>query len=375
MIMMILISVVITVVGYFISEPLMRLIGADANVLPQATSYLQISFLGMVFMFGYFVFQSLMRGVGDVKTPLYIVLSTVLLNLVLDPLFILGWGPIPAFGVGGAAIATIGTQGIAAIIGLVMLFSGKYGIHLKWHNFKLDFPLIKKMFFLGFPSSIAQSMRALGLAVMAFLVASFGTMVIAAYGIGGRILSFIIIPAIGFSMATSTLVGQNIGAGKIDRAEKITSLSSLISFIVLSVAGILLFIFAVPVTAAFIPGDPEVIQSAALFVKIMALSFGFMGILQTINGTFTGSGNTGTSLVLSIVSFWLFQFPLAYVLSKYTSLAETGLWWSIPVTNVLTALAAFIWYKKGDWKKKQIIGKEERLVKEVTQETISEEGQ
>ncbi|MBU1703100.1 MATE family efflux transporter [Patescibacteria group bacterium] len=369
------ISVIVTVLGYNIAEPVMKLMGAGPDVLPQAVSYLQISFLGMIFVFGYFVFQSLMRGVGDVKTPLYIVLATVILNLLLDPLFILGWGPIPAYGVMGAAIATVGTQGVATIIGTALLFSGKYGIHIKIKNFRLDFQLMKKMIGLGLPASIEQSTRALGMAIMTFLVASFGTISVAAYGIGGRVLSFIIIPTVGLSMATSTLVGQNIGAGKIDRAEKITRKSSIISFVTLTAIGIVLFIFSSQITAAFIPDDPQVIASSSLFIKIMAFTFGFIGLQQSINGAFRGSGNTMTSMVLSIVSLWVLQFPIAYILSKHTSLGEIGIWWAFPVSNVIATLVALVWFLKGDWKHKKITEpKTAKLTEEIIAETIIEEG-
>lgn len=373
LLMMVISSVIVSVIGFFISEPVISLMGAEPKVLPLAVSYLQISFIGLTFMFGYFVFQSLMRGVGNVKTPMYIVMFTVLLNLILDPLFIIGFGPVPGYGVAGAAIATVITQAIAAVIGLILLFRGKYGIHLKWKNIKFDFKLIKKMFFLGFPASIAQSSRAFGLTVMAFLVASFGTLVTASYGIGARIFSFIIIPAMGISMATSTLVGQNIGAGKIDRAESITRLSAIIAFAILTAFGIMFFIFAEPITALFIPDDPAVIESGGLFVRIMALSFGFIGVFFTINGTFTGAGKTGASMVLSILSFWVLQFPIAYVLSKHTGLVEVGIWLAIPISNVLTALIAYIWYKKGSWKKKQII-EPGKLETEVVKESMVEEG-
>jgi len=193
--------------------------GAEPAVYAAAVSYIRISFIGMVFVFIYMVFQSLMRGVGDVKTPMYIVFGAVLLNLIFDPLFIFGYGFVPAFGVAGAAVATIGTQGLAAIIGLAILLSGRHQLHLQLNDLKLDVALFKKMFRLGLPASIEQSTRALGMTVMTFLVASFGTLTLAAYGIGSRILSFVIIPALGFSMATSTLVGQNIGAAS-DQTER-----------------------------------------------------------------------------------------------------------------------------------------------------------
>lgn len=367
--MMVFVSIIGSVLGFFLAEPIMRLIGAEADVLPDAVLYLKISFLGVVFLFGYFVFQSLMRGVGDVKTPIFIVLGTVLLNLVLDPLFIMGWGPVPAFGVAGAAIATIGTQGLAALIGMAILFSGRYGIHLKLHNLKLDFPLIKKMFLLGVPASIEQSTRAMGLAVMSFLVASFGTLTVASYGIGTRIFSFIIIPAVGLSMATSTLVGQNIGAGKKERAELIAKKAALISFVVLSCFGVVLFVFAEQVVEAFIPNDPAVVESGSLFVRIMAFSFGFIGLQQTMNGAFMGSGNTKISMMFSMISLWALQFPVAYFLSKYTELNEVGIWWAFPIANTVAASLAFIYFLTGKWKNKKLIETDE-----VLKETIIEEG-
>jgi putative MATE family efflux protein len=375
LLMMLFISVIVSLAGYFISEPLMKLIGADAAVLPGATLYLQISFLGMIFLFGFFVYQSLMRGIGEVKTPLYIVSMTVVLNIILDPLFILGYGPVPAYGVAGAALATIFTQGIAAVIGISLLFSGKHGIHLKKENFKLDVPLIKRMFFLGFPASIAQSSRAFGLAVMTVFVATFGTETIAAYGIGGRILSFIIIPAVGLSMATSTLVGQNIGAGKIERAERISKVSALTSFIILTIVGILLFLSAEHIIRAFIPEDPSVIELGTTYIKIMALTFGFMGIQQTMSGTFIGAGDTKLSMILSITASLILLFPVAYILSKIAGLNEYGLWWAFPVSNVSTAVLAVILFIKGGWKKKRLIpGTPEDLQEKVITETISDEG-
>lgn len=334
---------------------------------------MKISFIGMIFMFTYMVFQSLARGVGDVKTPMYIVLGTVLLNLILDPLFIFGYGFVPAFGVTGAAIATIGTQGLAATIGMILLLKGKHQLQLHIRDLKPDFPLIKKMFWLGFPASIEQSTRALGMTVMTFLVATFGTLTIAAYGIGIRILSFIIIPALGLSMATSTLVGQNIGAGKTQRAEKIVKLSSMAGFIVLTIVGIIIFLFAKQISGWFIPGEIETIRASALFIKIISLTFGFIGIQQVLNGAFRGSGNTMVFMILAIVSLWVLRFPLAYILSQHTALAEIGLWIAFSVANIIATIITIVWFAKGTWKQKKIT-EEIKLTREITKETIIEEG-
>jgi putative MATE family efflux protein len=236
------ISILISFLGYMLSPFLLGIMGAETAVYNDAVSYLRISFIGMIFLFMFGVFQSLLRGVGDAKTPLYVIFFSVILNLILDPLFIFGFGIIPPMGVVGAAFATIG---------IYLLLSGKHSIHIKPNDFKPDFKLMKRMFFLGLPASIEQSMRALGMTVMTILVTSFGTITVASYGIGTRILSFIIIPAIGISIATSTLVGQNIGAGKPKRAKQITKISSELSFIILTIVGIILFIFSNQIKLSF----------------------------------------------------------------------------------------------------------------------------
>lgn len=372
LLMMFFISIVLTFIGYIGSPYLIELMRVEETVFADAVSYLKISFLGLIFLFGFFVFQSLMRGVGDVRTPLYIVIGTVVLNLFLDPLFIFGLGPIPAWGVSGAALATIVTQGLAAVIGLFILLSGKYNIHLKKANLIPDVKLIKKIFRLGFPVSIEQSTRALGMLVMMFLVAGFGTTVIAAYGIGTRVLSFVILPALGLSMATSTLVGQNMGAGKINRTEKISKVSAGLSFGFLSILGVFIFLFAYQICRFFVPSDPALVEISAQYVRIMALSFGFIGVQQTLSGVFRGSGNTLISMVLAIVSLWILRFPLAYILSYHTSLSFSGIWWSFPIANIAATIIALIWFFRGSWKKKRIT-EEFKLVEETTGETIIKE--
>lgn len=367
------ISTILTAIGYALSSFLVGLMGTEPAVFTAAVSYMKISLLGIIFMFTYMVFQSLMRGVGDVKTPMYIVLGTVLLNLILDPLFIFGYKSIPAFGVAGAAMATIGTQSIAATIGIILLIKGKTQIKLSLKNLRPDIQLIKKMFKIGLPASIEQSARALGMTAMVFLVAYFGTTTLAAYGIGGRILSFVIIPAMGLSMATSTLVGQNIGAGKIERAEKIAKLSAITGFISLTIVGIILFIFAKQVSTLFIPGEIKTIESSALLIKIMALSFGFIGIQMSLGGLLRGSGNTTVSMILSIISLWVLRFPSAYLLSRYTHFAEIGIWMAFPIANIVAATLTILWVRKGSWKQKNIT-EDSKLTRETTKEAIIEEG-
>jgi putative MATE family efflux protein len=375
-IMLFLVSLVLSVIGYFNAERILSLLGASGNVLQMATDYLEISFMGGVFMFAYFVSQSLMRGVGDVRTPMYVVGFTVVLNFILDPIFIMGYGSFEGYGVIGAAYTTLITQALAAVIGLVLLFSGKYGITLKISNLKLRFDILKKMFFIGLPSSIEQSAVAIGFTLMTGVAAVWGTDIMAAYGLGGRILSFIIIPAVGLAMATSTLVGQNIGAGKTERAEEVTYLSAKIGFSILTLVGVLMLIFAPQIVAAFIPNEPQVIASATMFVRFMAMSFGFIGLQQTINGAFNGSGNTLMSMSVTLISLWVFQFPIAYILSNYTSLEEVGIWIAFPVSYFLGGIMALTLFRTGRWKKKKLISHthDKELKDKTFIETTADEG-
>lgn len=348
------ISIILALVAYFLAEPMMILIGAESPILQDATDYFEVSSFGFIFLFMFFVFQSLMRGIGDVMLPMYVVLITVLLNLVLDPLFIFGYGPIPAYGVKGAAVASISTQAISAIIGMWILFTGKRGIKIRLSQMKFDWKWTKRLFRIGIPTSIDQSTRAAAMTVIILLVTSFGSEVVAAYGIGVRILSLIVIPALGFAMATTTLVGQNIGARQIKRAEKVGDLSAKIAMIGLTSIGLLLFFFAEPVTRFFVPNDPQVIKDGALFIKIMAPSFGILGVQQVLNGVFNGAGFTQASLLITVFNLWMVRFPLAFLLSQNTDLEEVGLWWAFPISNILGGLIAFVYFKMGYWKLRTI---------------------
>jgi Na+-driven multidrug efflux pump len=208
------------------------------------------------------------------------------------------------------------------------------------------------------------------------LVASFGTIAIASYGIGSRILSFVIIPAMGLSMATSTVVGQNVGAQRNDRAESAARIGMLAGFVGLSIAGLLLFVFADPVVRVFVPGEPEVIAVGERFMHIMAPSFGFFGVQMVMSGALAGAGNTMAAMALSLISVWILRFPVAWVLSVPMGVGFEGVFWSFPVSNVIAALIAFAWFLRGTWIRRVVdqvdplakIVRDEARIEEVTEE-------
>jgi putative MATE family efflux protein len=355
---MVVVALVFSSIGFALSPWLLRLIGAGDDIFSDANRYLRISYMGLVLSYSFIVFQSLLRGIGEVRFPLYVISVTVVLNAIFDPLFIFGWGPVPAFGVAGAAWATVATQGIAAVIGIGVLFTGRYSIHLKWRDFIPDAALIRRAVLMGLPASLEQSNRTVGTMLLIFLVTAFGTLAVAAFGIGMRIMSFVFIPAFGMAMATTTLVGQNIGAGNIRRAEQAARLSGWVAFWFLSGVAVLFFIFAADIVRFFVPEDEALVAAGAGFVHITAVSYGVIGGQQVLLGAFRGAGDTRTAMMFSLITQWVFQFPLSFYLCRYTSLGVTGVWWGFPIANILATILTIMWFRKGRWKELNLTQKE-----------------
>jgi Na+-driven multidrug efflux pump len=174
-------------------------------------------------------------------------------------------------------------------------------------------------------------------------------------------------------MAVSTLVGQNIGAGDIDRAARIGRLGGLLGFVSLSVLGLVVFLFPGAIVAFFVPDDPAVIAAGAEFLRIGAPAWGFLGLQFALTGVLRASGNMVMTMVLTLVSQWVLQFPLAYVLSKHTGLGAHGIWWAFPIANVAISLITICVYANGGWKKKRLLDEEEVLTGKVTDEILTGE--
>jgi Na+-driven multidrug efflux pump len=208
---------------------------------------------------------------------------------------------------------------------------------------------------------------------MSFLIASFGTLTLASYGVGSNVLQVVMIPAMGLSMAVSTLVGQNIGAGNVERAARIGRLGAWVGFGSLSAMGVIVFLSAPQLVAFFVPGDAGVIAAGSVFLRTMALSWGFMGVQFALTGVLRASGNMVITMMLTLISQWVLQFPLAYVLSKHTALGVQGIWWAFPIANVVIALVTIGVYAKGDWKKKRLVEPEEVLTGKVSEDILAGE--
>ncbi|NPE54728.1 MATE family efflux transporter [Dickeya dadantii] len=347
-------SIPISVVGYFLTPWMLHTLGTQEDVFPLALSFLRVLISGLVFTFGFAMLQSLMRGAGEVRIPLLITLGTLILNAIMDPLFIFGYGIIPAFGVTGAGIATLINQGIAMVAGFLALRFSRISLKIYFRAMKPRFDMVKSVVRLGMPASIELCAHALGASGMMSLVTGLGTAVTAAYGVVININALVIVPAIGMSIATATLVGQNVGAGKFERARAIGRLSATISFLTLTMIGLTGFAFAPDIIGLFAPEQTQVINHGTLFFHIIAPGYGLIGLQMALNGAFRATGRTMTTMTLALISQWLVQIPLAWGLSHYTSLGVSGLWWAFPITNLLMAAITIILFERIDWESSRL---------------------
>ncbi|MFW6004046.1 MAG: MATE family efflux transporter [Halodesulfurarchaeum sp.] len=363
---------IFSVLGWILTPWLVDLIGARPGSLEYvlAVEYTRTIFLGVVFLFGFFIFQALLRGWGDTRTPLYLMAFGVVLNVLLDPFLILGFqGNVlltglgleqleaslfaltgfEGYGVQGAAIATVFSRGVGAIVGMYWLFAGKVGIHLSFSDLRLRFEMVRRIVSLGLPSSVEQSTRALGITVLTALVALASDDAVAALGIGNRLNSLVFLPALGLARGTETVVGQNLGTQQVARAKRAVGYSSVIVASVLAVLSVVAYVFAEPITAAFIPGEPNVIAIGADYLTIIGPTFLFIGVFQVVQGAFRGSGSTRLAMIFAILSLWVFRLPPAYVLLDWFGMGETGVWYAIALSNVLSMLAASLYFLRGTW--------------------------
>lgn len=352
--LVIFLSLVFGTAGFIFNRRILGWIGAPANIMDDAVAYLDIIFAGVAFMFVFFVFTALLRGVGDTKTPMKMIVASTIVNIILDPFLILGWGVFPAMGVRGAAIATVFSRALAGLYGVYILFKGTKGIKLYFHNLVPNFEVQKQIIKLGTPSAAEQSVIALGMTFLMGIVSDFGTLAVAAYGIGNRILSVVMMPMRGMSMATTTMVGQTMGANDADRSEKIAWTAVGITFGLMTVLILITQVFPAQIISVF-NDNPEVVKIGVDFLKIVGLSFGFLGIRIVIGGSFRGAGNTVAAMILAVVALWGFRVPLAHLLSSYFSMETRGIWWGMFMSNFLSAIIGALWFKKGNWKEKKAI--------------------
>jgi Na+-driven multidrug efflux pump len=272
-----------------------------------------------------------------------------ILNIILDPLFIFGWGPFPEMGVTGAAVATTTGRSAAVLYQVYHLTKGSSLIKIRWQNMKVKIDLIWSMIKVS-AGGIGQMLIASGSWIFLMrLMSDFGTGPQSGYVIAIRIIVFAILPGWGMANAAATLVGQNLGAGHADRAEKSVWRAGLMNMIFLAIITVLFFSMA-DFLLGFFTDDMEVLRNGIQCLQIVSLGYVFYAYGMVINQSFNGAGDTRTPTIISFVGFWLFQIPLAYILVKVFETGPIGVYAAIAIAESLMAIVGIYIFRKGNWK-------------------------
>lgn len=349
-----LIALAFSAIGLAAALPLLRLIGVEPGIQDLAVSYLDVRYFGMLPMFSFMAMQAMLQAVGEVRYAMQVQIASVVANALLDPLLIFGVGPIPGLGVRGAALATVLVQLGALAILLRHLGSGRSRLHLRRRHFAPDWNHIRLATGLGLPASIEQGIRTFSSLLLMSLAAGFGTLGLASYGVGIRPLSLWFPPMIGLSIATAAVVGQNIGAGLVARAEAAARLAAMTGFLGLTAIGLLQWPLARLIMQQLAPGEPQVVAGATTFAHVYYPFLGVLAVPQVFLGAFRGAGSPRHSMVISIVMQWGFQMPGAYLLAFGTPLGIQGIWWSYPIANGAGTVLCLVWFLRGPWRRRLI---------------------
>lgn len=341
-------GVCVGIIGLAATNGLLWLLRVPESAVADTRIYMRIIFAGMPFMFFFFVLQALLQGVGDSVTALVVQAGTVVLNGILDPLFIFGVGPLPAMGVAGAATATVISRGAAAVVAVVLLMRGHRHLRVRRAMLRPRMTAWRRLIRIGLPLATGEGVAALGFTVLQGVVNGFGVAVVAAFGVANRIIGLFNMPAIGLSRATASLVGQELGAASPEGARAVLRLSVLFMLVFIIPAMTITFLFGNSLVRFFVD-DPAVIAHGATLFRIVSVSVVPYTLFMVINGAFQGGGDTRPVMVLSIVRLWGLRVPVAMVLAWYTALGPDGIWYAMFVSNVVTATAGFLLLRRGTW--------------------------
>lgn len=338
-----LVSTGLAVVGLAVSRPLFLAMGAGPELIDLILAYTRVAF-GSCPLILFLVFcNSIMRGEGDAQTPMKLLMLATLINLVLDPVLIFGLGPIPAMGIRGAAVAMVLSRLLAGIMAARHLLSGRSRVRPPVKGFRFDGRIVMEIFRVGVPSSLSNMSSSIALMLFTRMVASYGPLAVAAYGIGGRIESIAVMPAFGMAGAVLTMAGQNFGGAQMSRAARsvVQGTWMLCGFMV--VIGIASVIFARPLTAIFTT-DQTVIAYGVTYLYFRAPFFAFIGIRMTVSSGFSGVGDAKVALSTLLFGLFIVGLPLAWL--SETTMGIQGIWVGLSCAHMAGALLSILLFVK-----------------------------
>jgi putative MATE family efflux protein len=347
------VSVLIGIPGALYAERLLEMMGASKPIIENMSGYTRIMLGGNVVIMMLFIINAIFRSAGDAAVAMKVLWIGNIINIILDPCLIFGLGPFPQMGVTGAAIATTIGRGTAVLVQFYLLFFGKKRIRLSLSHLTVDFKIMLKLLKLSFGSIGQNLIGTTSWIALVRIISIFGSEVVAGYTIAIRIIGFTILPSWGISNASATLVGQNLGAKKPDRAERAVWVTGYVNMILLGVIGLILILFPEYFIRLFIDNE-NVIKSGVLGLRIISIGFIAYGLGMVLVNSFNGAGDTTTPLKINIFAFWLVEIPLAWLLAIKAGFNEEGVFIAIVVAESLMTLIAWLVFRRGKWKLKEV---------------------
>lgn len=347
------VSLAIGIPGAIFASDILRLMGASDNIVENLSSYTAIILGGNIVVMLLFIINAVIRSSGDAAVAMRVLWLGNIINIILNPMLIFGWGPFPELGITGAAIATIIGRGVAVIYQLYILFKGNKRIVIAARHLVVDLKTMGKLISLSL-GGIGQNLIATtSWVALVRIISVFGSEAVAGYTIAIRIILFVLLPSWGVSNAASTLVGQNLGAKKPERAEKAVWFTGKVNLILLGFVSLILIAFPEFFIKLFID-DPVVVRYGAEGLRIISYGFPAYGLGMVIINSFNGAGDTTTPLKINFLTFWIIEIPLAYTLAIYLGMEQTGVFTAIVFAESLMTVMAWWAFRKGKWKLNEV---------------------
>ncbi len=346
-------AIFISTIGILFPADLLGLMGASEAVIAEGTNFTRIFLGSNVVIMLLFILNGIFRGAGNAAIAMRVLILANLLNIVLDFILIFGFGPIPALGVTGAAIATSIGRGTAVCYQLYILFSNKSLIKLTTQRLKANWNILKKLMDVAATGSGQHLIGSASWIFLMTLIADYGTETVNGYGIAIRIFMFTFLPAWGIANAGATLIGQNLGAGLPERAEKSVYRAAYMNMVFLFFVSIIYVIWAEFFIRIFNQND-QVVAVGVSCLRIFCFSYAVFAFGMVIVQAFGGAGDTRTPTLINFIAFWLIQIPLAYFLAKVMQWEATGVFWSVVISETVWAGVALYIFRKGKWKTVEI---------------------
>lgn len=353
LIFMFLSAIIITIVGIIFSRDIFILIQLPPELIDSAVTYLNIFLIGSVVMFGFNATISILRGLGDSTTPLYFLMLSAFLNIVLDLIFVM----VFHWGIEGVAWATVISQGVSFMMNIVYLNRSNKVFRITFRLPSFNHELFIKSIKIGLPTGFQQTFVALGMMAIMGIVNGFGTDVIAAYTAAGRIDAIASMPAMNLATALSMFVGQNVGANRFDRVRRGLISTIVMSGVVSILVSLAAWLFGAQLIGMF-SSEPEVVKIGVQYLVIVSSFYILFSTMFSITGVMRGAGATLIPMFITLFSLWIIRIPIAWVLSNY--MGPQGIWWAIPIAWLCGMVGSSIYYKTGKWRSAVIVSEHER---------------